>query len=356
MIVVPVIIVFIGFVLTQNNTIVFEERVLAPEGWSIEKVAYKYAPILFQEVAPKNPKWDYICRVDFDNDWDPLNNSNNILGKANLDAAVYYSVIESKSHYFITYSIFHAVDWGFSDGVMKKWYENDIKNLQVVVEKQHPDSMDGEIVFLTLQDGEDFNVYNAARRSFKRNNKPFSEGDIILLNDEGIAGGTHPAIVIEKGRHNIQLVSSGDMRINKRDSRYIVTNGVNYFPALVEKGEVSSPNENVRYALLDMSKVLWERKAKNPDELYTMYKQERFDYYDEVVKMSDIPAYFHGKQLDGYEENVANPNTLPFSFGKGNQVLPWGILFFNPIKAYSMLYDVHNCSLVYTYHPFAEDN
>ena len=357
MIVVPIVIVIFGLVLTHKNAIVMEERVLAPEGWSIEKVAFQYAPVLFQAVNDQKPRWDYICRVDFDGDWDALNNSNNIQAKnAMFDAAIYYSVIESKTHFYITYSIFHALDWGFSGGLVRKWYENDIKNLQVVVEKDHSDSIDGKIVLLTLQDGEDFRVYNTQNYRFRRTKQDFADGRVAFLNDAGeqSKGGTHVAIFVEQGRHNLQAIALDDIRLTKNNDGYVVRDGITYLPSLKNKGETPKEQTAVRYALLDTSKLLWERNAVNPDELYSFFDRERFHYSDEYVHVSSVPMYFHGKQLDGYEANTVNPNVLPFLFGKGSKKLPQGMLFFNPIQAYNTLYDLPGCSLVYRYHPFAK--
>lgn len=357
MIVVPIVIVIFGLVLTHKNAIVMEERVLAPEGWSIEKVAFQYAPVLFQAVNDQKPRWDYICRVDFDGDWDALNNSNNIQAKnAMFDAAIYYSVIESKTHFYITYSIFHALDWGFSGGLVRKWYENDIKSLQVVVEKDHSDSIDGKIVLLTLQDGEDFRVYNPQNYRFRRTKQDFSDGRVAFLNDAGeqSKGGTHVAIFVEQGRHNLQAIALDDIRLTKNNEGYIVRDGITYLPSLNNKGEIPKEQTTVRYSLLDMSKLLWERNAVNPDELYSFFDRERFHYSDEYVHVSSVPMYFHGKQLDGYEANTVNPNVLPFLFGKGSKKLPQGMLFFNPIQAYNTLYDLPGCSLVYRYHPFTK--
>ncbi|WP_372366536.1 hypothetical protein [Candidatus Uabimicrobium sp. HlEnr_7] len=359
MIFVPIIIVFFGFILTQKNKIVIEERILAPQDWSIAKIAHRHAPILLQEVNTQNPNWDFICRVNFDNDWDPLNNSNNILAKnAQLDPAIYYSVIESKTHFYITYSIFHALDWGLSNGTIRKWYENDVKNLQVVIEKHNQDSIEGKVIFVTLQDGEDIKIYNASPLNFRRKNKDFEKEKVILLNEFGAQekNASHPTIFIEKGRHNLQVAVAGDIRLVKKGGLYKIGKGITYLPSTTAKGETPNNNNKLNYALLDLSKLLWERKAENPDELYSFFNNERLDYHDDVIQTTSIPIYFHGKQLDGYEANTINPNVLPFFIGKAQKGFNPGVLFFNPIKAYNQLYDLPNCSLIYTYHPFAKSN
>lgn len=53
---------------------------------------------------------DYITSFNFDGDWDPLNNWNN-LPQFELKAYIYYWVVETTTHWFIGYANFHPRDW-----------------------------------------------------------------------------------------------------------------------------------------------------------------------------------------------------------------------------------------------------
>jgi hypothetical protein len=98
------------------------------------RLAYFHAPINFQDTEVRgesqdqgNPasvdqpiqrRGDFIHRFDFDGDWNGLNNWANIAARPPIDhrkdervrAYMYYSVVETASHYFIVYSSFHAQD------------------------------------------------------------------------------------------------------------------------------------------------------------------------------------------------------------------------------------------------------
>jgi hypothetical protein len=98
------------------------------------KLAYFHAPILFQDTEvrgqsqdegnvasvdqPIQRRGDFIARFDFDGDWNGLNNWANFAKRPAADkkkdtmarAYVYYSVVETETHYFINYSAFHAQD------------------------------------------------------------------------------------------------------------------------------------------------------------------------------------------------------------------------------------------------------
>ena len=76
-----------------------------------EDLARHYAPVIRQGVVSDQ---DYITAVDFDGDWIGNNNWEN-QPTGDLSAYVYYSVIESKRHWFIFYSLFHPRDYTYED-------------------------------------------------------------------------------------------------------------------------------------------------------------------------------------------------------------------------------------------------
>src|SRR5689334_13254251 len=73
-----------------------------------QQVVQHWAPTFFQDTDADDAKGDYIARVNYDGDWKGRNNWNNLhTSKADLKPAIYQSVIETKTHYFITYNAFH---------------------------------------------------------------------------------------------------------------------------------------------------------------------------------------------------------------------------------------------------------
>lgn len=99
---------------------------------SHETLARHYAPVIHQGTASDQ---DYITAVDFDGDWIGSNNWENQPG-GDLSAHVYYSVIETETHWFLFYSLFHPRDYTAdpcetSDGC----HENDMESIQMIVRK-----------------------------------------------------------------------------------------------------------------------------------------------------------------------------------------------------------------------------
>ncbi len=97
-----------------------------------EDLARHYAPVIYQGAASDQ---DYITRLDFDGDWIGNNNWEN-QPTGDLSAYVYYSVIESETHWFLFYSLYHPRDYTpepceQSNGC----HENDMESIQLVVRK-----------------------------------------------------------------------------------------------------------------------------------------------------------------------------------------------------------------------------
>ena len=94
-----------------------------------ELAAY-WAPDFYQDTnATYGYKADYITSFDFDGDWRGNNNWEN-LDYYPTPGYVYYSVVETGTHYFIGYYVFHPRDDGPT--VFDK-HENDMEGLLVVV-------------------------------------------------------------------------------------------------------------------------------------------------------------------------------------------------------------------------------
>ena len=66
-----------------------------------KQIAAQFAPVIYQGLG-EQPRFDYITNFDFDGDWKGDNNWVNAGNKTYpLRAYVYYSVIETATHYFV---------------------------------------------------------------------------------------------------------------------------------------------------------------------------------------------------------------------------------------------------------------
>ncbi|MEP7271884.1 MAG: hypothetical protein ABI882_10310 [Acidobacteriota bacterium] len=75
------------------------------------KIAACFSPIFNQGLGDQ-PRADYITNFDFDGDWKGDNNWKNLDDQSlPLRAWVYFSVIETSTHYFVHYAVFHPRDY-----------------------------------------------------------------------------------------------------------------------------------------------------------------------------------------------------------------------------------------------------
>lgn len=95
-------------------------------------VAQKYSPTVFQGIGT-DPEADEFTSVDFDGDWNPDNNWDNMT-RFKRPRVVYWDVIESDQHFYITYSFFFPRDYAPVCFFMH-CHENDFEGMRVTVKK-----------------------------------------------------------------------------------------------------------------------------------------------------------------------------------------------------------------------------
>src|SRR5260221_2404458 len=101
------------------------------------ELALRYAPIHEQEVHTRGSHAlggaaDYITSFDFDADDDARNNWDHAGDpRYPLAAHAYYSVVETTSHWVITYQTFHPRDW--SSSFFETEHENDSEGVLLTV-------------------------------------------------------------------------------------------------------------------------------------------------------------------------------------------------------------------------------
>lgn len=98
-------------------------------------LAYRWAPIHYQDTSSAYYSADYLAPVDYDGDWNTLNNWEDLpTHTSGLTGTVYYSIVETGTHWFIVYAFFHPRDWK-DYPLMLVSHENDMEGLVEVVRK-----------------------------------------------------------------------------------------------------------------------------------------------------------------------------------------------------------------------------
>jgi MYXO-CTERM domain-containing protein len=118
--------------------LMFAFSVALAAGPPLEQAA-RWAPVLYQDLAdgllndPANRRRDLIAAVNFDGNYDPFDNAENAdSGQHALTGSILYDVVETETHIYLLYSIFHPIDWN-TTGIID--HENDMEHVWVIVQK-----------------------------------------------------------------------------------------------------------------------------------------------------------------------------------------------------------------------------
>jgi hypothetical protein len=217
------------------------------------QLAEYWAPIWWQDTDEDDFRADFITNIDYDGDWDPLNNWDN-MPHFELKAYIYYWVVETETHWFIGYADYHPRDW--SDDITAPWdqHENDMEGCLLVIQKEgrHYGQF---VLMLTLAHS---NLY-----SYKDYDSTVS--DNVCERHEDIDGdvefdGHHPHIYVKAEGHAVY----GDLRWERED--FPGDNGVVYRYTGQAKEPQDGNDRNAGYDLLDIG-ILWAERH-NPEIFY----------------------------------------------------------------------------------------
>jgi hypothetical protein len=224
------------------------------------ELALRYAPIHHQEVHTHGRHAlggaaDYITSFDFDGDDDASNNWDHAGDpRYPLAAHAYYSVVETASHWFITYQFFHPRDW--SSTFFETEHENDSEGLLLAVARDG--SRLGALRAAVTVVHSDFYSYVPAGSHWS-SGKEDVDGALSL---RPFAGELHAVTAQQAETHALKAWPY--YRIGSE--------GVVYYPSLTQAEVPSGPNDrSVLYRLHDMLEPsgLWERR--NDSKLFAHY-------------------------------------------------------------------------------------
>ncbi len=258
-------------------------------------VVEHYAPYIAQETWFQ-PISDYLHRFDSDGDWKGDNNWKQA-EEGSSQAYVYYAVMETETHWFLVYNMFHPRD--YSDKcVVGTCHENDNEGMILTVRKDG--SRFGRLQ--TLESLAHNNIYSHNLDRAVKKGVHNLDGSIELHEN------SHPVVFIEAGGHGVYGSTSNHSAYRLSDGKFKDgTNGVTY----VYKGKAERPkhaaDRNVGYELLPMYDHWWVRahegsgrQDKTFDEYY------RYQPYGNRPKpaFDEIAGSFLGREKSS---NKAKP-------------------------------------------------
>ena len=203
-------------------------------------LAFHYAPVHYQDTDSSDYPSDYITAFDYDSDRISTNNWDNRSG-GQWPATAYYSVVESCSHWFVTYSFFHPRDW--SDTIFDQEHENDLEGLLITIRKDG--STYGKLEGMIT-------VFHTDFFSFTPSGSPLTNGNETIdgtVSFEVANGVSRPKTVQEAKGHGLKAwpyASNFNGASNQDGVIYFPTQGAAEYPT-------SGNDRNVPYRLVDIN-------------------------------------------------------------------------------------------------------
>ncbi len=268
-------------------------------------VARRHAPVLYHEFDPECGRQDVPGPFDFDGNRVANDNWDDFPLHA-IEPTVYYTVLETETHLFIAYHVFHPRDWAPITLYVQDTHENDGENLQVVVEKST-----GEVVMLFTQAHFCGGVYV--------NDRDQIESADVEIRGPFTLEGTHPAVYVESQGHGIY----GE--IDPFEHGLILRAGD-------EAREPEPPYSG------EATYVLESLPAKiGPHLLESIGDGKLFDGLVEY-RGQPVPRYWDGDRFSGPLGNDRGISPYALDFGFSEPEL--GSLYYDPARRYADVLDI----------------
>lgn len=214
------------------------------------ELATRWAPIHYQDTDSSDYDADYVSAVDYDGEWDTLNNwEHQDDSLARLTAVAYYSVVETSTHWFIGYAFYHPRDWeDFADPFEQFTHENDMEGLLLTVRRDG--SAHGRLEAMVTVAHSDFYSYVPAGSAFTGGRESV-DGTLPTQTYGGVA---HPTTRQEAKGHGLYAWNGAE---------FPGGDGVVYYPSGVAEVPSGGNDRSVGYRLVDMFSAdgLWARRG-----------------------------------------------------------------------------------------------
>ncbi len=213
------------------------------------ELALHHAPVIYQDLDPDNPLPDLMVAWDFDGNAVSSDNWEN-LERGSLAAAAYYSIVETDSHWYILYGIYHARDTSTFRFLPDLVHENDFEGLMLLVEKDGTEM--GRVAAAFTMFHRDFNPYVAAHSQLGER----TGDNISRLRFEDYGGRERVMATVEAGGHGVSVLSLDN------DVPDFDENTIRYVPGERADMPFGPRNDPVSYQLRSLT-PLWSEQLRH---------------------------------------------------------------------------------------------
>ena len=230
--------------------------IAAPAAAAVDRaaLALRWAPVHHQDVDATGShalggRADYLTAFDFDGDRTGRNNWDRAADPdVSLAAHVYYSVVETSTHWYITYFFFHPRDWT-DHPFFETEHENDGEGVLFAIERDGSEY--GALRGAVTVAHSDFFSYGAPGSAWATGRE--SVDGTLQLQSSPHDGFAHPVTAQEAQGHGLKAYPG--YRING--------DGIVYYPSTVAETPSGGNDRDVRYRLVDIFATggLWAQRS-----------------------------------------------------------------------------------------------
>ncbi|WP_306204407.1 hypothetical protein [Actinoplanes sp. RD1] len=298
---------------------------------SRSQLALRWAPIHYQDVDATGShalggRSDYLTKVDFDGDLTGRNNWDNAAtAGASFGAAAYYSVVETSSHWYITYFFFHPRDW-VDHPFFETEHENDGEGLLLAIERDGSDY--GVLRSAVTVAHSDFYSYAPAGSTWTNGGETID--GTLQLQSSPHDSFQHPVTAQEAQGHGLkaypQYTINGD--------------GLVYYPSTTSETPGSTNDRDVQYQLIDIFATggLWAQRTNT----------------NLFASLGTFAGDTSGDCGVGTYSCGTNSANAPWGWDDGNDVPARGEIATDPAKLSAAYFTVPGTlSRTYTYNPYS---
>ena len=347
----PTLFIILPFLLWQQPPARLPNAGAPPIHDRLYSIAYKYAPFIYHATEEEGGRQDVISNIDFDGDLIGNNNWENF-ELYELKPTVYYAVLETWTHFFISYHLFHPRDWNNFTLYLHDTHENDGENLQVVVRKS-----DGMVVLLWTQAHYASDVY-VNSYSFISSADFDITGEFQTVDSAGVPrpAGNHAAVFVEAYGHGIYSTLDSESEVGfQTDTLYSFEDGSGLLFRPARPGEeirepASYAKGEVPYQLESITARLWPILRAGELTGDGRLLDGIWRYRDDLVD-APVPRFYDANRFSGPfgSDRGISPFALDLYWGNGTL----GALFFNPASRYQEQLTIeHEWSTEYVGYPF----
>jgi hypothetical protein len=249
-----------------------------------EDLAGMYAPVWYQDVDASDPDADYITNFDFDGDWDGDNNWQHQNDGYPLKAYIYYSVIETESHWFIMYADFHPRDWGGGlledNATCLEEYLTVIHALRVC----HENDMEGALVVIRKEESKPYGEFHLMATVFHTGFTFYPDSSNVPFFDD-----THPMLYVEPKGHGVQTYDASHF-VGDGAVKYVYEAGNAEVPSFPAGAAIPVLASDLKSASIS---VYLEQEKRDGNQLVPLWSQGRESFQWQRISFYRQILYSH---------------------------------------------------------------